>query len=81
MDAPIIEQIKQYRHADPFRPFKMKFDDGREILIDRPEFLGRFPTDDRIFYSTPEDTTEIVEVSRIRSVRVVRPAAGKRKRR
>jgi hypothetical protein len=75
----MIEQIKAYRNASPFRPFEIVLDDGREIVIRRPEYLGRFPSDDRIFFSTPKDTTETVEVSHVKKVRPV--ASGRKRRR
>ena len=64
----MIDKIQELHRAEPFRAFQIRFDDGRHILIDRPEFLGIFSERDRIFYSTPEDTTEVAEVNRVARV-------------
>jgi hypothetical protein len=74
----IIDRIQELHRADPFRPFRISFDDGRRVLIDRPVFLGIFSKRDRIFYSTPEDATEVVSVDRVERVE---PAAEGRSRR
>ena len=80
MKSQIIEQIKAFHHAEPFRPFRLVLDDGRRIDIERPEFLGRFPKNDRIFYSTEEDTTAVLEVARIARVEL-KPTDAERGRR
>ena len=80
MKPNMIEQIEVVHHAEPFRPFQLVLDDGRRIDIDRPEFLGRFPKKDRLFYSTPEDTTAVLDVNRIVKVEVKRSDAGRRRR-
>lgn len=68
MRNTIVDKIQELHRAEPFRPFQISLDDGRNVLIDRPEFLGIFSKRDRIFYSTPEDTTEVVELERIARV-------------
>jgi hypothetical protein len=68
MQMTILDRIQELHRADPFRAFQISLDDGRRVLIDRPEFLGIFSRRDRIFYSTPEDTTEVVELERVARV-------------
>jgi hypothetical protein len=72
MKSAILDRIRELHRAEPFHPFAISFADGRRIEIDRPEFLGIFSSEDRIFYSTPEDATEVAEISKV--VRVDRAA-------
>ena len=76
MRTSLIHEIEELHRARPFRPFSIILDDGQRVFIKRPEFLGLFPKRDKIFYSTLEDTTEVVEVRRISRVQPGRrPAA------
>ena len=34
-----VEEIRNAQHAQPFRPFTMHLADGRQFLINHPEFL------------------------------------------
>ena len=76
MKASLIHEIEEMHRARPFRPFSMILDDGKRVLIKRPEFLGLFPKRDKILYSTPKDTTEVVAIDRISRIEPGRrPAA------
>jgi DNA replication initiation complex subunit (GINS family) len=78
MRNSILDRIQELHRAEPFRPFEISFDDGRRVLIDRPEFLGVFSDRDRIFFSTLEDTTEVADVDRVARVE---PAESRPRRR
>lgn len=69
MPNTILKRIQQLHRAEPFKPFQIETDDRRRIPIDRPEFLGIFSKGDRIFYSTAEDTTEVLELGHVLGVR------------
>jgi hypothetical protein len=71
MKATVVDKIQELHQAVPFRPFEISLDDGTRVIVDRPEFLGVFSRRDRIFYSTPEDTTEVIQVSRVAHVEPV----------
>ena len=76
MPTSVMHEIEELHRARPFRRFSIILDDGKRVFIKRPEFPGLFPKRDKIFYSTPEDTTEVVEVRRIARVQPGRrPAA------
>lgn len=34
-----IQDIRQAKRAEPFKPFKLHLADGRELQIDHPEFI------------------------------------------
>ncbi len=73
----LYEKLESLHAARPFKPFEILTHGGKVIRIDRPEFLGRFPTRDRIFYSTPEDTTETIDITEIDDVQVA--TSGRRR--
>ncbi|MFI5457437.1 MAG: hypothetical protein ACHRXM_18495 [Isosphaerales bacterium] len=35
----MIDRIRQAAHAQPFRPFALRMVDGREYLVEHPDFL------------------------------------------
>jgi hypothetical protein len=47
-----VEKIRSMRNADPFRPFLLALDDGRQFLIDKPYYLAVSPKRDLLLVST-----------------------------
>ena len=72
MNNSIILQIEELHRASPFHPFTLALDDGKKLVIERPEFLGLFPKRDKVFYSAADDTTRVLDVARIVNVEVKR---------
>ena len=68
--ANIRAQIKTLHRADPFRPFSLVLDDGSRVLIKRPEHLGKFPSGDKLFFATPDDAFDMVDVANVKRVEV-----------
>ena len=77
----VMEQIKRCHQAEPFKPFALILVDGTRVAIPRREFLGWFPRGDRVFYSSSEDTTEVLDVKRIARVEPGRGADERKRRR
>jgi hypothetical protein len=80
MALDIIGTVERFHATRPFHPFCLVLDDDSRVTIEQPEFIGWFPSRDRISYSTPDDTTEVLAVSRIKRVEAVRDRGRDRKR-
>ncbi len=72
-----IEAIRAARLADPFRPFNLALDDGRELLVDKACYLTISPTKRFVTHSSLE-RLEHITVGKIRAVQFVadRPILG-----
>ncbi len=39
-----IDELRNFRNADPFRPFWMRLDDGRRFYVEAPYYIGFSPS-------------------------------------
>lgn len=74
-----IDRLKEVHGAKPFQPFTIHLADGRELLVDHPEFLARSPSGRTITLYTPEDRMEIIDLLMVVSVSVENGSAVQRK--
>ena len=63
-----IEKIREYRLADPFRPFFLVLEDGRKLPVDKPFYLGFSPNKSFVTHSTLDGWFERVRPSAVRGV-------------
>ena len=55
------EEIRRAQRAQPFRPFTLHLADGREFLIDHPEFLLIGRTNRSVMVADVEGGIEIID--------------------
>jgi hypothetical protein len=71
-----IQRIREFRSADPFKPFRMVMDDGRKLLVDQPYYLAIAPSGDFLMWSDLRGSFERVSPAKVREVVSVRGANG-----
>ena len=63
-----IEQIRAARLAHPFKPFNLVLQDGRELLVDKPYYLGISPTKRFVVHASLDGFYEAVSVGRVQTI-------------
>lgn len=64
-----IEQLREARQAQPFRPFTVCLADGRKIPVPHPEFLLALPGASRTFVvATTSETYKIIDLLLVTSL-------------
>ena len=80
-----VEEVMQFRRAEPFQPFVLRLKDGREFVVPDPMNIGRNDSGTRITVALPnEDAFETFEGAAADSVKPLngRPSSrGKGRRR
>ena len=71
MAATVLQELKSAYDARPFRAFKVVLDDGTELLVDQPEFLGWSASAGRLVWANPHDTFDQFDLSRLVALRPV----------
>lgn len=74
------DDIKRYQFAKPFKPFKLRLSDGREHVVDHPEFLIHSRTSNSVMFITQEDRWELIDLRHLLSVSSDGPPADERER-
>ena len=75
-----IDKVRELYGARPFQPFAIHMADGREILVEHPEFLARASSGRTIVVYQPNDSMNIIDLLLVTDL--VKPSSnGKRKRR
>ncbi|HET6576128.1 MAG TPA: hypothetical protein VFG68_21175 [Fimbriiglobus sp.] len=67
------EDVRRLYWAEPFLPFQLVLDDGREVLVSRREHLTIAATGDRITVCPRLEDFEIVDLSTVKGVRMFGP--------
>ena len=70
-----IDDVRKLYWADPFRPFKVCLDDGREVVVSERLHIALDPTGRSIALALPDETIDLVAVQRIADLK---PARAKR---
>ena len=80
MVATVLQELKSAYEARPFRPFKVVLDDGTELLVKQPEFIGWSTSARRLVWANPQDTFDQFDLARLVAVRPAgRNLSGRRK--
>ena len=66
--SDIKAQIETLHRADPFKPFSLILDDGRRVPIKQQEHLGKFPSGEKLFFATPDDAFDVVDLESVKRV-------------
>lgn len=65
-----IADIRDARRAQPFRPFVLHLADGRQFLVDHPEFLMVSRNDRTIILDDVDGNLEIIDPMLVASVSI-----------
>ena len=63
-----VELIRAARLANPFKPFNLVLQDGRQLLVDKPFYLGISPTKRFVVHASLDGFYETVSVGKVRSI-------------
>ena len=69
-----VDEVMNYRRADPFRPFVLELKDGRRFVIREPEQVGRNPAYTQLGVAADDESIEIVDGSQVARIELL--AAG-----
>ncbi len=64
-----IEQLRKMHQARPFQPFDIHLADGRSLPVEHPEFLLQTPGGRTIAVGLADETTEIVDLLLVTSLK------------
>ncbi|HEV3410305.1 MAG TPA: hypothetical protein VG095_08415 [Chthoniobacterales bacterium] len=67
-----IEEIRELKRANPFRPFVLGLKDGERVVITRPELIALSPTGKSVVVSEG-NRGPLLPLSEIASVRTLKP--------
>jgi hypothetical protein len=74
-----IEEIRKFRNAEPFRPFRLHLSDGRRFLVKHPENIGWSSTGQRLAVYERADAGDGINLENIVKVEPARNGAKKRR--
>lgn len=63
-----IEEIRQAKKAQPFRPFTLHLTDGRQFVVDHPEFILVSRDNRTVVVDDVEGNTELIDSMLVTSV-------------
>ena len=67
------EELRAYKRAQPFRPFRLNLADRRRIPVLQKELFQVSPNGQQASFCQSDDTFTIVDVIQIRSVEFLPP--------
>jgi hypothetical protein len=65
-----IKQIRAFHGAEPFEPFVIRLDDGREITVQQRELMMTAPSGRSLFVVQPDDSFTIIDVGSVANVKL-----------
>ena len=74
-----IEEIRKFRNAEPFRPFRLFLSDGRKFLVRHAENIGWSPSVQRLAVYERADAGDTIDLENI--VKVAPARNGTKNRR
>jgi hypothetical protein len=73
-----VEQLIQFQHAQPFRPYRIHLADGRHLDVGHQDFLARSPAGRTAIVCKRDETFELIDLLLVASLEVLN---GNRRRR
>lgn len=67
-----VDEVMQYRRAEPFRPFAIKLKDGRRFVVKNPMHIGRDVAFTRLNVAADDESFETFEGSAVARVTLLR---------
>lgn len=82
VDMTDVVELKNWRYAEPFKPFEMILDDGRKVLVKHPWNIGWSEEARTVAFATGPEELDWVKFSRVVEIRAarVRPSRKPRER-
>jgi hypothetical protein len=68
-----IEQIRQARHAQPFRKFWIHLADGGRIPVEQGDSVALSPTGREIIVFLPDSSYQVINVKKITRLEIQAP--------
>jgi len=75
-----VEQLRNARSAQPFRPFALHLADGREVPVSSREFIMAVPSGRTVVVCQPDDTSNIIDLPLVTDLEMRPSANGSRRR-
>jgi hypothetical protein len=75
-----IDKIRQLYEARPFHPLTIHLADGRQIVVEHPEFMARAPSGRTVVVYQPNDSFNIIDLLLVTDLEVQPSSNGKRRR-
>ncbi len=63
-----VEKLREFRRADPFRPFKLVMKDGRKLLVEKSYYLGIAPDKKMLVHSSEDGGFEIIAPASVAAI-------------
>ena len=76
-----IEQLRNFSHAQPFRPFLIHLADGRAVPVHHREFIMPVPSGRTVVVAQPDDTVDIIDLLLVTDLELKPAANGSGRRR
>lgn len=78
----VVEEVMQYRRAEPFKPFVIELKDGRRFVVRAPHHVARDEAYTSLSVAADEDSVESFSGAVVASVKPYRSsgASGRRRR-
>jgi hypothetical protein len=67
------EQFRRVREANPFRPFKIRLADGRELFVPHRDFVSQSPGGRTILVYHNDDSWSAVDLYLVTELEVLAP--------
>lgn len=71
-----VGEVRKLYWAEPFQPFRLVLDDGREVLVPRRDSLSISPAGRRITVCPRIEDFELIDLPSIKGVRLFGPPAA-----
>jgi hypothetical protein len=75
------QQMREWAHASPFRPFRLHTASGKTINVRHPEFVSLSPTGRFVHVWNPNESWQVVDALLVSSIETVRRNGKTPKRR
>lgn len=71
-----LQDFRKLYDAEPFRPFTLHLANGREILVDHPDFVALPRVGRTLVVLTPDDRMHYVDLLLVTNMETATPASG-----
>jgi hypothetical protein len=76
-----VDEVMQYRRAEPFKPFVLELKDGRRFIVRQPTHIGRNAASTVITVAADEDSFETFPGTLVARVKFLGSSNGHKRRR
>lgn len=65
MSSILLDQLRSFYEARPFKAFEIVLSDGRRLLVDAPEHVGWSTRMGRVIYANEQDTFDLIPMDEV----------------